>query len=93
MSSVEMIDYSQEPELEHCPFCGSKDVELVMLFEGGEHFIIACQECGARSSPCITAAETVKRWNTRVPEKSITIDIDPKAVTDVMAKEKKKDKA
>ena len=88
------MDYI-EPRLKPCPFCGSTDVESVYRFEKGDHFIIACQECGARSSPCLTEHEAVKMWNKRVPEKSITIDIDidPKAVTDVMVHEKKKDKA
>ena len=81
-----------ESRLKPCPFCGSTDVESVYRFEKGDHFVIACQECGARSSPCLTEHEAAVMWNTRVPEKSISINIDPKAVTDVMVKEKKKDK-
>ena len=82
-----------EPVLKPCPFCGSKDVESVYRFEKGDHFIIACQECGARSSPCITEHEAIQMWNMRVSEKSISFDIDPKTVADAVVKEKKKDKA
>lgn len=69
MSSSKMKDYTKEPELEYCPFCGSEEAEVILRFESGEHFIVACQECGARSSPCLTEKEAVKLWNHRVFKK------------------------
>ena len=68
---MKYVDYTTEPELKPCPFCGSHDAEVVMRFERGEHFIVACQDCGARSSPCLTEKEAVKLWNQRVPEKFV----------------------
>ena len=71
-----------EPRLKACPFCGSTDVESVYRFEKGDHFIIACQECGARSSPCLTEHEAVKMWNKRMPERFPfgSLDLEPKKI-------------
>lgn len=52
-------------ELKPCPFCGSKDLELL------GHFSIrwvACNSCYAESGSYDTDEEAIEAWNRRVKE-------------------------
>lgn len=60
--------------LDPCPFCGSKEVQLVKItkmpyemsrYWKGIPLKVECCSCGASSSVCETAHDALARWNTR----------------------------
>ena len=49
-------------ELKPCPFCGGE----AETWDGAGPWHVVCTECGTIGSPCLSEAEAITAWNSRV---------------------------
>lgn len=49
-------------ELLKCPFCGGE----AETWDGAGPWHVVCTKCGTIGSPCLSEAEAIAAWNTRV---------------------------
>ena len=52
-------------ELKQCPFCGAKDMRIVIKGVGALKYAVICEHCDARSGRKPTKQAAIEEWNRR----------------------------
>ena len=52
-------------EISTCPFCGSKDIHIVVSYNATNEFCVECRGCLANGPLEHSKENAIKKWNNR----------------------------